>query len=312
MRPHVPAESAPLGLTVGIATRDRPGPLARLLASLRPLAGELERVIVVDDGSSVDVRPALEAAGPELGPRVTLVQPGAIGMAAARNLVAELAATPYVLNLDDDVVIPGRAPLAEAVRVMDGDAKVGAVAFAQADAAGNAWPEGTQAARADYPCLARTFIGFAHLLRRDTYLALGGLRATLGIYGEEREFCLRLMDAGFHVVYLPHALVPHLVDPSGRDMRRYLRLTTRNDALAAVQTDPLALLPLTFAMRLLRYFPMRRGWAVDDPGGFVRVVREVAALLPAAWRERTPVRLSTLARWRAIGRTPPPYPAPEA
>jgi len=42
------------------------------------------------------------------------------------------------------------------------------------------------------------------------------------------------------------------------------------------------------------------------------VAREVAALLPAAWRERTPVSLRTLARWRAIGRTPPPYPAPEA
>lgn len=303
---------APLGLTVGVATRDRPGPLARLLASLRPLAADLERVIVVDDGSTQDVRPALGAAGPELGPRVTLVQPGAIGMAAARNRIAELAATPYVLNLDDDVVIPGRAPLVAAVRVMDADPRVGAVAFAQADAAGNAWPAGTQAARADYPCLARTFIGFAHLLRRDVYLALGGLRATLGIYGEEREFCLRLMDAGYHVVYLPHALVPHLVDPSGRDMRRYLRLTTRNDALAAVQTDPLPLLPVTFALRLLRYFPMRRGWGVDDPGGFLRVAKEVAGLLPAAWRERTPVRLRTLARWRRIGRNPPPYPAPDA
>jgi glycosyltransferase involved in cell wall biosynthesis len=80
---------APLGLTIGIATRDRPGSLARLLASLAPLVRDIDRVIVVDDGSSADASPALAAADPELSPRVTLVQPGAIGMAAARNRVGD-------------------------------------------------------------------------------------------------------------------------------------------------------------------------------------------------------------------------------
>jgi hypothetical protein len=40
-----------------------------------------------------------------------------------------------------------------------------------------------------------SFIGFAHLVRRDVFLALGGYREDFVYLGEEKEFCLRLLDA---------------------------------------------------------------------------------------------------------------------
>ena len=65
--------------------------------------------------------------------------------------------------------------------------------------------------------LSPCFIGFAHLLRRSLFIEMEGYRSLFKFYGEEKEYCLRLLDRGISVVYLPKARIAHLPDPSGID-----------------------------------------------------------------------------------------------
>ena len=78
-----------------------------------------------------------------------------------------------VLLLDDDARVIDASSIQRAMEIMDADDLVGAVAFAQAEADGQPWPVAMQPSRAARPSVIPSFIGFAHLLRRDLFLRLG-------------------------------------------------------------------------------------------------------------------------------------------
>jgi hypothetical protein len=226
-------------------------------------------------------------------------------VAAARNRIAREARTPWVLDLDDDAFVLSRAAVQQAIRVLETDPRVAAVAFPQCDEAGVPYAPSAQPAPVDYPCYVPTFIGYAHLLRREAFLAAGGFRERLGINGEEKDLCLRMLDEGWRVVYLPAAGMGHVAAAAGRDRRRYLHQTVRNSVVSAFCGEPMPLMPAGVAVRLWRYFPMRRGWGIDDPGGFGTIVRGLARELPSLVRERRPVRWETMRRWRAMTQSAP-------
>lgn len=296
-------------LTVGIATRDRPEALERCLASLASLAGLAAEVIVVDDGSTP---PARHRAHAGEGPPVRFIQhPESRGVAESRNVIAREAATPWVLNLDDDAFVLTRGAIERAVRVLERDPEVAAVALPQADMEGRPYPPAAQPCAAGYAAYLPSFVGYGFLMRRAAFLEVGGFRARLGIHGEEKELSLRLLDRGWRVVYLPDACVGHVAAHAGRDARRYLHQTVRNTTLGALYDEPFPLVLGGVALRLYRYYPMRRGWGIDDPGGLGVLLRGLARELPAVLRERAPVRWSTIRRWRALTRaTPEPYREP--
>jgi GT2 family glycosyltransferase len=297
-------------LTVGISTRNRRDVLLRSLRSLRHVEPLTDRVIVFDDGSDAPVEPGLrEALGEDAPPRLSVVRhEAAAGVSAGRNRIAREARTPWVLYLDDDAVLLSPDAVRAGIAVLERDPAVAAVAFPQSDEGGRLLPPGAQPSAATEPSLVRSFIGFAHLVRREAVLAAGGYREVLQINGEERELSLRLLDAGHRIVYLPDAPIAHLASQAGRDLNHYLFQVVRNDVLAAMLNEPLPLAVASVPVRLWRYFPMRRGWGADDPGGFGRIVRALAEALPRVRRERSPVRWSTLREWRRLAQSPPYHP----
>jgi GT2 family glycosyltransferase len=129
------------------------------------------------------------------------------------------------------------------------------------------------------PAACRRFIGFAHIVRRSLFLELGGYRESFYFYGEEKDYCLRVLDAGFDIVYMPSARVVHAPNPSTRSRSRYVRYVIRNDCLFALYNEPLPLALLTLPIRLGRYRSMTRDF--KDTGGFTWIVREIARLLPS-------------------------------
>jgi GT2 family glycosyltransferase len=294
----------PRPIAVGITTRNRPQSLNACVASLAIAADLIEEVLIYDDASD----PAAAVSAPAaLGARVTMLRDAAApGYIVGRNRLIRRASAPFVLLLDDDTQILDRESIAEALDAMRRDASIAAVGFAQAEADGRPWPAAMQPAAAAYPCFVPSFIGFAHLLRRDVTLALGGYRDALRFYGEEKEFCLRLLDAGYRVAYLPGARVGHLADPVGRDETLWLRYVIRNDCLSALYNEPLTRLLWVVPARLARYFRMRRAGKIADPGGVFWILRELAAQLGDVRRHRRPVKRSTIRRWRALRSSPPP------
>jgi GT2 family glycosyltransferase len=284
-------------LTVGITTRNRPDSLRRCLESLAVIATLDPEVIVFDDGSTP---PALEQSGTCPIPVRVIRDVASPGPVVGRNRLVREAEAGFVLLLDDDTRILSIESVQAALDVLLADPGVAAVGFAQAEADGQPWPERMQPSSARAPSLVTAFIGFAHMVRRSSFLAVSGYREALGFYGEEKELCLRLLDAGHHTVYLPGARVAHVPDPGNRDRRQYLRRVARNDCLNSLYNDPLTRLAWMLPARFVLYFRMRRNWKISDPGGGFWLLRDLAARMPAILRDRRPVSHATLARWKAI------------
>lgn len=295
-------------VTVGIVTRNRPASLRRCVESIVLLGDLVAEVVIVDDTSDPPARESLGPLPPAIGDRTRFIRQHANeGYIVARNATVRAAQTEYVILMDDDACFLDGASIRTIVDLMQRDRRVAAVACAMAEVDGSPWDARMQPSPVSYLCYVPAFIGFAHLLRRAVFLDLGGYRESFRYYGEEKDYCRRLLAAHYDVVYAPSARVTHAPDPAGRDPARYLRYVTRNDCLCALYNDPLAIVCATTAMRLAAYFQMRRGWQVDDPGGFLWVVREVIAQFPAVLRGRTPMTLSDVRRWRALRRISPPY-----
>ena len=292
-------------LTVGITTRNRPDALEACLRSLDAIAALSPEILVYDDGSE----PAVEGRARRVQPSARVLR-GSDGTAAGRNWIVREASHEFVLLLDDDTLLLDAAPVIDALATIARDPSVGAIAFAQANPDGSPWPVAMQPSPAAQPSLINAFIGFAHIVRRSLFLELGGYREIFRYQGEEKELCLRLIAAGRSVVYLPQARIAHVTDPGARDLRRYLRLVSRNDCLNSLYNDPLPRMLWMVPARLALYFRMRRGWKIHDPGGGWWLAREVVRSVPVVWKDRRPVSRATLAAWRALRGGTRPYVAP--
>ena len=300
-------------LTVSVTTRNRPDAIERCVRSLAWIRDLVDRVIVLDDASTppLDGR-RLAGLAEEAGVVLEILREESHrGTAAGKNTIARRAATPYLLSLDDDAFLVGDAAIREALDVLQRDPAVAAVAFAQSDATGRRWPAGQQPSAAEGPCYVPAFIGFACLIARDRLLEIGGYRETFIIHGEEREVCLRWLDRGLHVVYLPGAAVAHLAAAAtNRDQRAYVRQVMRNDCLAALLNEPFARAVCIVPYKFWSFTRMRAAVPGGDPGGLWWMTGELLRSAPAVWRERRPVRWRTLREWRRLRALSPPYSGP--
>ena len=294
-------------LTVGITTRHRPEALLACLHSMSVLRHLDPEILVFDDASSPPAAEQVQQA--DVRARV-IRDESAPGCIVGRNRLVREAVSEFVLLLDDDARVLTAESVDAALEVMRADPRVAAVAFAQAEADGRPWPIQMQPTQAREPAVVPAFIGFAHLVRRSVFLQLSGYRESYEFYGEEKEFCLRLIDAGFLTVYLPDARVAHVIHQGNRDRRRYLRFVARNDCLNTIYNDPIERLCWMLPARVALYFKMRRHWKISDPGGGLWLIRDLARKLPDAWRARRPVSRATLRRWRTLATNVVPYAAP--
>lgn len=298
-------------LSVGITTRNRPASLNACLTSLAVIAHLSPDVLVFDDGSAPPVEQQFTDETRGIVSQV-LRDPSTPGPIAGRNRLVRNASGSYVLLMDDDARLIDAAAVERAIGVLDQDRSVAAIGFAQAEVDGRPWPAAMQPSPAAGPALVPCYIGFAHLVRRQTFLDLGGYREAFEFYGEEKDFGVRVLDAGLSVVYLPSALVVHASDPAGRDARRYLRQVARNDCLTSLYNDPLPRVLWMTAARYALYFRMRHKWRIRDPWGGVWLARDLVRRLPSVLSQRRPVKRRTIARWAELKKDETPYSEPAA
>ena len=236
-----------------------------------------------------------------------------LGNIAGRNRLVQSARSDSVLLLDDDTRVTNIESVWTAVRTLQSDPSFAAIAFAQLENSGSPWPSSMQPAPVDYPCWIPTFIGFAHLLCRRTFLSLGGYREMLHYYGEEKEYCLRLLDAGYKVVYLPKCGIVHAPDPSGRDPLRYYRYYTRNDCLNALLNFPWPLALGLVGMRLVGYNrTLWRHMTLRDLPGRRWLVQELRTGWSEIVKKRRAVRWQTVRLWQRLKVDRPPISSSES
>jgi glycosyltransferase involved in cell wall biosynthesis len=224
--------------TIVITTKDRRDDLRLAVRSALAQRGEIE-VLVVDDGSEDGTSDMLATEFPEV--RVHR-ESRSVGLIVARNHAARLAQAPVIVSIDDDAELPDPSIVERTLRDL-ASPRIGAVAIPHVDIGR---PDGAWAPRApdrDAVWVTAVFVGTAHALRRDVFLALGGYREDLFHQGEEDDLCVRMLDAGWWVrLGTADTPIRHHVSPR-RDLERMDIYGPRNLLLHLWRNAPGPLLP---------------------------------------------------------------------
>ncbi|MFJ9783139.1 mycofactocin biosynthesis glycosyltransferase MftF [Amycolatopsis sp. NPDC101161] len=207
--PVPPAPSAPPDLTFVVPVLDRPGPLARCLASLGR-----HPVLVVDDGSN-DPQAIAKTAAEHGAKLIRRDQNG--GPGAARNTALDHVTTELVAFVDSDCVAPGDwadqlaahfadpllAAIAPRVRALANDTTAG-----RYTKAAGSLDLGDRPARVA-PRTRTSYVPTAALVaRRAALQEIGGFDPGLRV-GEDVDLVWRLHAAGHRIRYAPDVHVGH-------------------------------------------------------------------------------------------------------
>jgi GT2 family glycosyltransferase len=239
---------------VVIATRDRRDRLLATLARLDALP-ERPRVVVVDNGSRDGTGDAVRRCFPE----VTVVESREPLGSAARNLGAEMAATPLVAFTDDDSWwAPGslaragelfaaypRLGLIAARIVVEPDGRIDPTCAAMRES-----PLGADGALPGPPVLG--FVACGAIARREAVLACGGFHPRYGFGGEEELVAIALTAAGWDLAYADDVVAHH--EPERGPRRRRDMREARNALWSAWLRRP-----WPRALRLTARAAIRRG-----------------------------------------------------
>lgn len=254
--------------TVMITTKNRRDELRAAIASALRQSAPVE-VLVLDDGSNDGTADMVAAEFPT----VRLVRKTtSAGLIQRRNELAALASSQIVISIDDDAAFSTPEVIAQTLKDFD-HPRIGGVAIPFV----NVKLDKTihqQAPDAKETWVTHAYIGTAHALRKDIFLKLGGYKSYLVHQGEEPDFCIRLLAAGY-VVRLGRADPIHHYESPRRDFRRMDYYGRRNDILFCCQNVPFpelcVNLPATMmnglctAARVGRYRLMLAGMAAAVP-----------------------------------------------
>jgi glycosyltransferase involved in cell wall biosynthesis len=268
---------------IGIVTKDRADILPKAIESALSQEGAWIRVSVIDDGS--------QDATPEVQQRFRSVEwirwPDSRGHMTARNFWMSRGAEDYFVSLDDDAWFQKGDEIEKACLIMDGNARIGAIAF---DILSPDRPESKARVGVEH---VACFIGCGHMLRLSAVREVGGYEVFPGMYGaEEKDLCLRLMDAGYDIVRSKGVHVWHDKTAVARQIPAQHRSGVCNDLVMTLRRTPSYLLPAAMIAKLYRHFlfAVRKGLTRPALAGFALFFRS----LPEAWRSRKPVKASTL------------------
>jgi len=268
--------------TVVITTKNRKDDLRTALASCLEQTANIE-ILVIDDGSDDGTS---EMVRNEF-PTVHLDrQETSLGLIAERNRGADLASAPIVVSIDDDAAFPSPRTIEQTLAEFD-HPRVGAVAIPFINVRQDEHAVHQRAADDGERYVVHKYIGTAHALRRDLFRQLTGYRPWFIHQGEEGDYCVRMLAAGY-VVRLGRADPIHHFESPRRDFRRMDYYGRRNDVLSAWCNVPLPSLlwqlPGTtvkgalFGLKLGRPFRMLYGLA----GGYASICRHFGERSPVS------------------------------
>jgi len=115
------------------------------------------------------------------------------GYIVRRNEAARLARGDVIFSLDDDAVFSSPLVVEQTLRGFS-HPRIGAVAIPYIEPH-KANKEMQRAPTREDVWITASYIGTAHAVRRDVFLALGGYREHLVHQGEEGDFCIRMLAA---------------------------------------------------------------------------------------------------------------------
>jgi len=209
--------------TIIVVTHNSARWLDRMSAAVSAQTETRWRLVIIDNGSAPDQRPHLR----DLPAGASLIQSETNqGFAAANNLAAADADTPYLVFLNPDA-FPEPNWLAALIAVAEKYPQAAAIGSTQRradhpgiyDGTGDVLHASGIAYRSSYgksrqapPPLGESFsaCAAAMLVRREAFETVGGFDDRYFCYFEDVDLCFRLRLAGWRILQSPDAIVAHV------------------------------------------------------------------------------------------------------
>lgn len=220
-----------------IVTRNRCKEACQALDSIIKQINIAECIVVVD-ASEDETASVIEEKYSEV---TLIVNDERKGVSFSRNLAIEKASNEYILQIDDDAVLT-TPNIAIDIMKQFTDKRFAAIAipFINIKQSKKLFHKSPDYSKT---FVAYTYVGTAVMLKRSIFLKLGGYSLELEHWGEERDYTLRLLDAGFFVVYGISDPIHHFTSAS-RDMKYQNIYLYRNQLFFGFLRAPLLYLPV--------------------------------------------------------------------
>jgi len=217
---------------IGITTYNRAEILAKSIQSALDQNFPNKEVAVFDDASTDDT-PRLKKQFPQV--RWLRVETNQ-GYFAGRNALMRETDADFYLSLDDDAWFMTRDEVSIGVDLLTKHPDVAALAYDILS------PDRPNAASRTQPTPTHMFIGCGHMLRLTAVREVGYYTPNPGSYGsEEKDLCVRLLDHGYELLFLPGVHVWHEKTMQSRDVEAQHRSGVCNDLVFALRRCPLPL-----------------------------------------------------------------------
>lgn len=283
--------------SIVITTRNRKDELQAAVHSALEQTPTSE-VVVLDDGSTDGTSDMVRGEFPAAKLHSFSESQGYI---KRRNQGAELASGDVIVSIDDDAVFSSPNVVTQTLKDFV-HPRVGAVAIPYRERLKDNIIR--QRAPGVGNFVTASFVGTAYAVRRDLFLALGGFREGLVHQGEEADFCLQLLDAGYVVKMGTSDPIDHNESPR-RSFARMDYYGRRNDVLFAWHNVPWPYFPGHLAGTTLNgfRFAFRCGRPVDQlrgiGAGYLEAMRQSGQRRPVS---SAVYRLQRMLKKRGPGR----------
>jgi glycosyltransferase involved in cell wall biosynthesis len=234
-----------MNASIVIITRNRKDELRAAIrsASIQTTRSE---IVVIDDGSSDGTSEMIRSEFPAVRMERSEVSNGYIFQ---RNRAASLAHGEIIFSVDDDAEFSSPNIVEQTLRDFS-DRRIGAVAMPLVEGR-DANQMHQLAPDSSGIWVTDRFVGTAHAVRRDVFLKLGGYGEHLLHQGEEGDYCLRMLAAGYVTRVGRADPIFHYESPD-RSSERMDFYGRRNDILFTWQNVPMPYLPFHLVATIVR------------------------------------------------------------
>ncbi len=267
---------------IGITTRNRAEILPKAIQSALDQDYPLKEVAVFDDAST-DGTQELRAQFPQV--RWSRVEEPH-GLMRARNRLMDEADAGFYFSLDDDAWFMQGDEISCGVELLTARPEVAALAYDILS------PDRPIAAPRAAPYPTHMYIGCGHLLRLSVARAAGFYTPSPGSYGgEEKDLCVRLLDRGHEILFMPGVHVWHDKTMLARDLPAQHRSGVCNDLVFAFRRCPSPMVWWLIPGKILSHlkFAVRHDFVRPCVQGVFLFLRSLGRLAPT----RRPVNPST-------------------
>lgn len=252
-------------------------------------------IIVVDNASMDGTPDEIRASFPDVK---LICLPKNRGASGGRNAGLKQACGEYILCLDSDAS-PQHGTLRAIVDAFEADPSVGVVnskvinAFTKNfdPAAGWAYSE-KQKIKGNEMFFSHNFSETGCAFRREALLKAGLFWERLFFGREGEELALRMLDAGYRILYLPSAVVLHRASPQKRITGVDRRQRDFHNALRIyIVRYPLWMLVWMLPLKI--FFETIKGLRGKDASWVIKAIRLTISELPDLLKERKPIHNRT-------------------